>query len=136
MGITPSDPDFDNVAAANIYSSESDREDGQSNPCAASVYTASESDFDDFQAMEVFHFSSDDESGVDHTSAVLGDQVVAFGLTEGNNGILSTPDAASIPTVQGPFNPQYFSSFPSSWINPTPGDDISDADGDSIVSEE
>jgi hypothetical protein len=65
----------------------------------------------------VFHFSSDEESGVDHISAILGEQLVAVGMMEDNNQILSTPEAASIPTIQGPFNPQFFLIFPvAGWI--------------------
>ena len=141
--ISPSDPDSDNVAAGDIYASESDSE-GESNARATHVFTPSESDSDGFQAAEVYHFSSDDESRVDDIGPVLGEQLVAAGLMEGDNRNISTPEATPIPSTLGPFNAQFFSRFPSAWMDPIPGedifdidgDDIADADGDSIVSEE
>ena len=141
--ISPSDPDSDNVAAGDIYASESDSE-GESNACATHVFTPSESDSDGFQAAEVYHFSSNDESRVDDIGPVLGEQLVAAGLMEGDNRIISTPEVTPIPSTLGPFNAQFFSRFPSAWLDPIPGedifdidgDDIADADGDSIVFEE
>ena len=106
------DPDSDNVAAGDIFSSESDG-DANSSPCAANnVFTSSESDSDELQAADVYHLSSDDESGVDQISAILGEQLVAV----------------------GPFNPQFFANIPSSWMDPI-DDAISDGDGDSNISE-
>ena len=133
---SPSELDSDNVAAGDIYSSECDSEDGKSNPNAAHVFTSSDSDSDNFHAAEVFHFSSDDESGVDRISTVLGEQLVDAGLMEGNNQTLSTPEATRIQTIPGPFNAQFFSNFPSSWMDPIPDEDDMDADGESIVSED
>lgn len=126
----------DNVAAGDIYSSESDDEDEESNSGAAHVFSSSECDSDDLEAADVYHFTSDDESGVDGVSAVLGEQLIDPGLMEGSSQMVSTPEARSMPTIPGPFNAQFFSSFPSKWMDAIDGEDISDADGDDIVSEE
>jgi hypothetical protein len=127
------DRDSDDIAAGDIYASESDGEDSKSSPHASNVFTSSDTDSDDPQAAEVFHFSSDDDSGVDRIDDESGVDRISEGLMEGNNRILS-PEAASIPTVQGPFNPAFFASIPDRWMDPIHGDEISD--GDSIVSEE
>jgi hypothetical protein len=131
-----SDPDSDNVVAGDIYSSESDDEDEESNSCAAHVFSSSECDSDDPEAADVYHFTSDDESGVDGISAVLGEQLIDPGLMEGSSQMVSTPKACSMPTIPGPFNAQFFSSFPSKWKDAIDGEDISDANGDDSVSEE
>jgi hypothetical protein len=131
-----SDPDLDNVAAGDIYSSESDDEDEESKSRAAHMFSSSECDSDDLEATDIYHFTSDDESGVDGISAVLGEQLIDPGLMEGSSQMVSTPEACSMPTIPGPFNAQFFSSFPSKWMDAIDGEDISDADGDVIVSEE
>ena len=69
---------------------------------------------------------------MDRISAILGEQLTAESVMEANNRF-SSPETASVPIVQGPFNPAFFSSFPNRWMDPIHGDEISD--GDSIDSD-
>ena len=136
------DRNSDDIAAGDIYSSEGDGEDLKSSPNASNVFTSSDSDSEEPQAADVFHLTSDDESevdriddesGMDRISAILGEQLTAESVMEANNRF-SSPETASVPIVQGPFNPAFFSSFPNRWMDPIHGDEISD--GDSIDSDD